>query len=122
LHPFAGRDLFTVDDEWKFFPKSRARLAQSGPHLLLILRVHEINQRRIFVGIAWRRRSIGSVHGMILARLFFDRRQEAPIGRDKFVRVAQQLRLGKVLGKLCPQKAFVGSIFEQSPNEIRHSR
>ena len=66
--------------------------------------------------------AIGAIGGMIAARLHFARRKRARIAHDQFVRIAEQLGGGLVIGKLGAQKTFVRSVLEQPPNEIRHSR
>ena len=40
---------------------------------------------------------------------------------NEFIGIAQKFNSGDIVRKLCPQEAFIGSIFKQSPNEIRHA-
>src|ERR1700730_7715821 len=69
-----GPNLLAVDNNGIFLTQAATHFAERGPHFFLVAAVHEVYQRRVFVGVPGRRTERGAVAGVGAARRRFDGR------------------------------------------------
>ena len=118
---FVRPNFVAADDERIFLAESLPDFAQGRAHLLLGFAINEIHERGIFVGVARRRVTRCAIACMSILRGSFEILRAIWALADKFNWIAQQCFGGNVLGKFRAQETFVGSVLEQTPNEIGHA-